>query len=248
MWQDIKSLYETAWRSAWLLPLLFLIPCIVEMAQHVVELRAGMYDSLAGAKAAANDPTRMTYGFAKVMALALPTYWFVRLMAFSDPERAARLELPAIGLWLIVFVLSLAQQGYILFGAPVGDVLGLSGHAARFAGPTLSAIWAIISIYLTAWIVAWPLGNRAIGPIRSVGVMAGSFWRTVGYLLAGILPLMALHYALGYLAIALTPTWLDWPVLVFDALVVGLLACTMAGSGYIAARSAAARKNIDLAG
>jgi hypothetical protein len=59
---------------------------------------------------------------------------------------------------------------------------------------------------------------------------------------------MALHYGLSYAAIALTPTWLDWPVLIFDALVVGLLACTMAGSGYVAARSAAARKNVDLAG
>lgn len=247
MWQDIKSVYQTAWRSAWLLPLLFLIPCIVEMAQHVVELRAGMYDSLAGAKAAANDPTRMTYGFAKVMALALPTYWFVRLMAFADPARAARPELPAIGLWLVVFALSLAQQGYTLFGAPVGQVLGLSGQAAQFAGPFLSGVWAIVSIYLTACVVAWTLGNRAIGPLRSFSIMTGSFWRAVGYMVACILPLMALHYALGYLAIALTPSWLDWPVLIFDALVVGLLACTMAGSSYIAARSAAARKNVDLA-
>jgi hypothetical protein len=217
------------------------------MAQHVVELGAGMYDSLAGAKAAAEDPTRMTYGFAKVIALALPTYWFVRLMAFGDPERAARLELPAIGLWLVLFVLGLAQQGYTLFGTPIGQVLGMSGKAAQFAGPVLSGIWAIIGIYLTAWIIAWTLGNRAIGPIRSASIMTGSFWRTVGYLVACILPLMALHYALGYAAITLTPTWLDWPILAIDAFVVGLLACTMAGSSYIAARGAATRKNVDLA-
>lgn len=197
MWQDIKSLYLIAWRSAWLLPLLFFIPCLIEMAQHVVELRAGMHDSLAGAKAAANDPARMTYGFAKVIALALPGYWFVRLMAFGDADRAARFERPAIFLWLVLFALTVVQQGYALFGPPVGQVLGLTGQTSTLAGPILSAIWAIVGIYLTAWAVAWPLGNRAIGPIRSCSVMAGSFWRTVGYLVAGILPLMALHYALG---------------------------------------------------
>jgi len=246
MWQDIRSVYQTAWRSAWSLPLLFLISPVVEIAQHVVELRAGMYDSLAGAKAAADAPLRMIFGFAKVIALTLPGYWLVRLMAFGDPERAARLERPAIFLWLVLFALGVAVQGYTLFGAPVGQVLGLSGQAATLAGPVLSGLWAIVSIYLTAWAVAWPLGNRAIGPIRSIGVMAGSFWRTLGYMVACILPLMTLHYGLSYAAIALTPSWLDWPMLIFDALVVGLLACTMAGSGYIAARSAAARRKVSL--
>lgn len=247
MWEDIKSLYQTAWRSAWLLPLLFLIPCLVEMAQHVVELNAGMYESLAAAKATADDPTRMTYGFAKGIALSLPTYWFIRLMAFGDPARAMRIEMPAVGLWLVLFALGGALLGYSLFGPPVGQVLGLSGQAAQLAGPVLSGIWEIAAIYLTAWTVAWPLGNPAIGPVRSAQIMVGSFWRTVGYLVAGILPLMVLHYGLGYAAIVLTPTWLDWPVLAIDALVVGLLACTMAGSGFLAAKCAATRKQIELA-
>jgi hypothetical protein len=248
MWEEIKSVYHTAWRSAWLLPLLFLISPAVEMAQHVVEIRTGMYDSLAAAKAFADDPLRMAFGFAKIVALGLPQYWLVRLMAFGNPARAARLEQPAIGLWLILFVLSTVQQGYALFGPPIGHLLGLSGQAAIYAGPLVSALWTIVSIYLFAWIIAWTLGNRAIGPIRSFRIMTGSFWRTLGYLVACVVPLMALHYALSYLAIGLTPGWLDWPVLVVDALVVGLLACTMAGSGYIAARSAAARNNVDLAG
>jgi hypothetical protein len=248
MWQDIKLVYQTAWRCIWLLPLLFLISPVVEMAQHVVEIRTGMYDSLAAAKAVADGPLRMTFGFAKVIALALPTYWFIRLMAFGDPGRAAQFEWPAIGLWLVLFALSVVQQGYSLFGTPVGQVLGLSGKAAVWTGPVLALVWSLVGIYLMAWVVAWTLGNRAIGPVRSFSVMAGSFWRTLGYSVACILPLMAVHYALGYLAIALTPAWLDWPVLVLDALVVGLLACAMAGSSYIAARSAAARKNVDLAG
>lgn len=246
MLNDIKSVYAKAWQAAFVLPILFLIPAVVEFAQHVVELRTGMYDSAAAAKAVSNHPQRMLLGFAKTIALLLPSYWFVRFMAFAGPKRAARAETPAFPLWLVVFAMNVAILAFQIFGPSVGDLLGMSGQASELAGPVLQTAWLIVGIYFTAWIVAWTLGNRAIGPVRSFSVMAGSFWRTVGYSIAGILPLMAVHYGLSYLAIALTPAWLDWPVLVLDSFVVALLACCMAGSVYVAAASAAARKGVSL--
>jgi DMSO/TMAO reductase YedYZ heme-binding membrane subunit len=75
--------------------------------------------------------------------------------------------------------------------------------------------------------------------------MNGSFWRTIGYLVACILPLMIVHYILGLGAIG-RPAWLMWPMLVLDAIVVAFLALMMAGSGLIAARWAAQRKNYPL--
>lgn len=248
MWSDIKSVYCAGWRAALLFPLLFLIPAAVEFAQHVVELNAGMYQSLAGAKATEHDSLRMIFGFAKTLALLLPGYWFVRLMAFADRAKAARIEQPAFQMWLFLFALNAALLAYGLFGPPLGALLGLSGAAATWTGPILNLVWALFGLYLTAWFVAWPLGNRALGPVQSVQVMNGSFWITLGYAVACVLPLMALHYALGYMAIALTPTWLDWPMLVLDALVVAWLACTMAGSFWVAARHAARRKGVSLTG
>ena len=248
MWQDIKSVYGTGWRAALVLPLLFLIPAVVEFAQHVVELNAGMYHSMAGAKAAAEDSGRLLSGFAKTLALLIPTYWFVRLMAFGDRARAARIEQPAFGLWLVLFAFNAVFLAYSLFGPALGPLFGLTGKAGQLFGPVLNGLWALFGIYLTAWFVAWSLGNRAIGPLQSLKVMHGAFWRTLGYMVACILPLMALHYALGYLAIAVTPDWLDWPVLLVDALVVSWLACTMAGSSYVAARHAAQRRGVSLTG
>lgn len=248
MLKDIKAVYAAAWQAMLAVPLLFLIPALVEFAQHVVEVRTGMYDSLAMAKQVENDPLRMIFGFAKTVALLLPTYWFVRFMAFGDTRRAVRPEAPAFALWLVLFVMNVAILAWQLFGPSLGSLLGLAGQAEKLAGPVLNAAWTIIGIYFTAWFIGWTLGNRAIGPVRSFAIMNGSFWRTVGYMLACILPLMAAHYALGILAIALTPGWLDWPVLAIDALVVGLLACCMAGAGYIAAASAAARKGVSLTG
>jgi len=246
MWQDVKAVYRETWRAALLLPIAFLIPALVEFAQHVVEMNAGMYQGGAAAKLAANDPMRMIFGYAKTVAITIPGYWFVRWLAFRDHAKAIRIELPAIGLWLVLFAMNAITFAMNIFGPPLGTLLGLAGPLGESAGPILNGLWSLLGIYLTAWAVAWPLGNRTIGPLCSVQVMAGSFWRTVAYLLLCTLPLMGAHYALGYLAILAAPDWLDWPILVLDSLVVAGLACTMVGASYIAARRATQRKSISL--
>lgn len=246
MWQDIREVYTNAWRAVFLLPLVFLIPALVEFTQHLVELTAGLYESRAAAKVAGDDPLRMMFGFAKALSITFPGYWLVRLMAFEDRTQAARIEFPAFGLWLALFALSAIETALSMFGPSPGAVLGLNETLAKIVGPTFNGAWSILGIYLTAWTIAWPLGNRAIGPIRSVKLMAGSFWQTVVYALLCGLPLMAVHYGLGYFAILFAPAWLDWPLLVLDSLVVAWLACTMAGGGFVAARHATQRRSVPL--
>ncbi|MFM5906807.1 MAG: hypothetical protein ACKOPO_04375 [Novosphingobium sp.] len=248
MLDDITQVYRASRRAAAIAPLLFLIPAVAEFFQHVVEMRIGMYDSLAAAKAVANDPQRMQAGFAKTIALLLPGYWFVRLMAFGDAARAKRIEQPAFGLWLVLLAFGVALLAWELFGPKTDALLSLQGKAGALTGPILSGLWMVIGVYLTGWYNAWPLGNARIGPVSTFALMAGTFWRTVGITLACIVPLMVLHYALGFLAIAVTPAALDWVVLAVDAIAVSLLACTMAGSGYVAAAHAARRKGVSLAG
>ncbi|MBB6427724.1 hypothetical protein [Sphingopyxis sp. JAI128] len=244
---DIASIYRSARAFALACPLLFLIPALVELAQHVVEWRAGMYDGVAGAKAAEADPLRLQFGFAKTLAILLPGYWFTRYMLFNrDAARARRIEWPAIGLWFILFTPNALQQWWTLFGPSLTGLLGLTGVAAQWTGYALALLGAVAGIYFVAWTVAWTVGNSAIGPIRSIRIVAGSFWRTVLLILAGALPLMIAHYALSFAAI-FGPATLDGPLLLLDALVVGLLALTMAGSNAVAARHAAMKKGLDLA-
>ena len=170
MKSDIATVYRSAWAFALACPLLFLIPVLVELAQHVVEWRAGMYDGIASAKAAEADPLRLQFGFAKTLALLLPGYWFTRYILFGfDARRAARIEWPAIGLWLILFALNGVQQWWTLFGPSLTGLMGLSGTTAQWTGYALVLFSSIAGIYFMAWTVAWALGNAAIGPIRSCG-------------------------------------------------------------------------------
>jgi hypothetical protein len=243
---DIASIYRSAWAFAFACPLLFLIPVLVELAQHVVEWQGGMYDGIAGAKAAEADPLRLQFGFVKTLAILLPGYWFTRYILFErDSARAARIEWPAMGLWLILFTLHGLQQWWTLFGPSLTGLMGLTGTTAQWTGYALLLLEGAAGIYFTAWTVAWALGNASIGPLRSARIMTGHFWRTVLLSLAGVLPLMIAHYALSFGAI-FAPAILDWPLLLIDALVVGMLALTMAGSGTVAARHAAMAKRVDL--
>lgn len=244
--QDTKAIYRQAAAFAFAFPLLFLIPVLVEMAQHIVELQAGMYLSEAGAKMAETDPMRLQFGFAKTLALLLPGYWFVRFIALPDRSRSGRIEWPAFGLWLIVFAFAAVQMWWGLFGPSLTGLAGLQGQPASIAQIVLEVLSVAMAIYLTAWTVAWPLGTKAIGPFRSIAIMQGSFWHALGLMITSMLPLMALHYGLAIVAVMALPTGLDWAAMVVDSLVVGLLALTLTGSSAYAALHAARRQGIDL--
>ena len=246
MWRSIRSMYDGAARFARAVPLLFLLPALVEFAQHITEVQAGMYLSRDAARAAANDPARLAFGFAKILTLILPGYWFTRFLAFDgDLRRTLAFDTRALGLFAVQFLIVGGVQAQMLFGTPIGVTFGLDGRAAAAATTALTVSQTILGIYLTAWFVAWPLGNAAIGPLRSCALMAGHFWRAVGYLLAGTVPLMALHYALGLGAIGRPPA-LAWVMLAIDAIVVAFLALTITAAKYMPARDAAASKRVSL--
>lgn len=247
MWNDIRQNYASALAFALACPLLFLVPVVVEMAQHVVELLAGMYAGEAGARAAEADPLRLQFGFAKTLALLLPGYWFVRYLLFgNDAARARAVEWPAAGLYAVIFVLMAIQFWLSLFAPSLPELVGLAGGAATALSVVKAILLQVMAIYLIAWLVAWPMGNASIGPVRSFAIMHGSFWYAIGLFVAGFLPLMLLHYALAIAAVLWLPDWLDWAAMIIDAIVVGFLALTMAGANALAAQRAAARKGIAL--
>lgn len=233
--QAFKASYTGSLAFLVACPLLALVPVIFEIIQHVVEVRIGMYASLASAKAVEHDPWRMGFGFVKIVALMVPGYWIVRFIASRDAGFAARVDHPAARLFagFIVFEMALAAiQLFVL--PPTGPVL-----LASFL------IGQVIGCLLVAWGAAAALGNAAIGPRASVAIMARQLPWTFVFLLVAMLPLMIPHYVLGAMAI-LGPRWVLWPVLIADSLLVGWLTAVIVTSGFQAATRAAARAGVTL--
>lgn len=244
---DFAELYRASWAFAFACPLLFAVPVIVEFAQHVVELQAGMYIDEAGALAAESDPARLHFGFAKTLSLLLPGYWFTRFVMFDrDAKRAGQIESPAFFLWLVTFAVMALHSWLSLFGPSLSGLLGLGDPGPAWLGVASFVLMTIVSIYLFAWLTAWPLGNARIGPIASIAVMRGAFWQSFAMWVAGVIPLMVLHYALAILAVLALPPALDWIAMAIDAVVVGFLALTIIGSATLAARRAAEARGISL--
>ena len=69
-----------------------------------------------------------------------------------------------------------------------------------------------------------------IRPLASIRVMAPQLAWAVAFSLIAILPLMAVHYALGIGAIFVGGDGLKWAMLALDSLVVGWLAALMAAA------------------
>lgn len=233
--QAFKSVFGGGVAFVAVCPLLALFPVVFELAQHVIEVRIGMYDSVAAAKAVEHAPVRMAFGLLKVAALVVPTYWVVRFIAFGDRNRALRLEAPAVRLFAGVFAFQIALAIVQLFGLPrTGTV-----QFAAFIGGM------VVGITLSGWGVAAALGNGAVGPRASVALMWRQIPWTIAFSLATILPLMVPHYALAAIAI-IGPRPLMWPVLVIDSLLVGALSVVMIATNYVAVARAAAKAGVSL--
>lgn len=248
LWRDVRDIYGSAWAFALACPLLFLIPVVVEFAQHIVEIRIGLYDSIEGAKAAEHHGSRTIFGFWKTLAISLPTYWLYRyVVSGRDAAYARTLEPRAVMLWLAIFLpVVVGMNGLSLFGPSLPGLFGLEGRAATTLKVASGLLQTAIGICLTAWFVAWSQGNAAIGPRESFRIMRGFFWRTVALVLAGTIPLMVLHY--GSLVAIGQPEALVWAIMAFDSVVVGFLALTMFGANAVAAKRAAEANGVSLMG
>lgn len=221
--QGIAFVYRQSWVFLIACPLIALIPILAELAQHVVEMQAGMYDGLAAAEAAEADPDRMAFGFVKTLALGLVGYWATRFYASrGDAAYARRIERRAAALFAVVFALQalLSALGLFVFTGVV---------AAGFFVFSL-----IFTPLLARFAAAAPLGAW-ISPFASIRQMAPQLPWAIAFNIVAILPLMAVHYALGIGAIFVPGEAVKWAMLIVDSLVVGWLATAMAAITWVIA-------------
>lgn len=234
-WQALKATYSGSIAFLIACPLLALVPVAFELLQHGVEVHIGMYDGIAMAKATEHHPLRMGFGLVKVVALMVPFYWITRFLAYRDARFARRFDARAIRLFAGVLAFNIALAVIQLFVLPQSVPVLL---ASFFVGQ-------VVGCLIAAWAVAAPLGNAAVGPRASAGIMARHVPWAFPFYLVAMLPLMVPHYVLGALAI-FGPRPLLWPILIADSLLVGWLSAVLIASGYYVAIRAAAKSGTNL--
>ena len=211
----LALLYPRGVSMFWLAPAVLALVVIPEFAQHVVEIRLGMFESAEAARSIQNDPTRWAFGYVKVAGLVLTflaaarfwwarehggRWWDVRDLAWS------RLALGA----LIVFgVGSLPELLEGTFDPTIVKVVG--------------AAWMLLTLPGLFMLLAGLFGDRAT-PIAAMW-RRGWPWLllTALLLILAFVPASWLHGMNHRWAMGAGPLKL-WALMIWDSLLVGLLA------------------------
>ena len=237
---EFKGVHAGAWRYALACPLLFAVPAVAELIQHAIEMRIGMYDSIAAAQAVEAHGARLGWGLVKTLSLTLAGYWVARFLLLPGGAAAARrLDPPALRLYAWVMLWGLALTILSLWGGNLMHAAGLGPYAMK-AGVTLALLSFVLNVMLAPWMVGAALGNAEPGFLRSIRLVGRDVWWGLLFTLATILPPMALHYACAFLAIGAAPA-AAWAVFAIDSVLVGYLGAIIAATNVAIARRAVAR-------
>jgi hypothetical protein len=199
------------------LPWLFALLIGWEFAQHIAEVHAGMFDSLAKAKAVQYDGTRLALGWVKMLSIYAGGFFVIRYLAGSDQGAplapvgtAIKRYLPYIGYSLVLFAL-------ILYAPQI--VSGPDFHILR-AGVGLTQ--ALIEPLLMLWIVSAATNGAVRNPLQSVRRMRLLYFWALALFFIGRLPVNVVHQLLNRYAVGQPPA-IVWPMLALDAVSVGLI-------------------------
>lgn len=209
------ELYPRGFRLFWLAPGLLALVVVPEFAQHVAEIRLGMFESREAFRGLAADPMRMAFGYAKVAGLvvamlAAARFWWAHEHGarWYDLRHIAWKRL-AIGFLFFMLIPSIPGLSNAQIGQPTAQAIGIA--LSLILLPTLFLMLAGLfgdrdTSARAMWLRSWP-------------------WALLTALLAvaGFLPAQWLHgmnhvWALGAPAAAV------WALMIFDSLLVGLLA------------------------
>lgn len=210
----LGALYRDGFRLLWLAPLVPLLAILPEFAQHVAEVRLGMFDSREAFAALAMDPARWAFGYAKIAGLVLAMLAAARF--HGDPAHRWW-DLRGV-LWKR-FAIALALNAAVAL--PIEAARGRVGEGAFL---TVQAVVTVATLPLILYLFAALIGNRTM----TLRAALTSGWRRLPLLalllVAAFVPAQAVHQLNHTLALG-RPDALVWALMVWDALLVGLLAC-----------------------
>lgn len=225
----LGALYRDGLSLLWLAPLIPLLAIVPEFVQHIAEVRLGMFDSREAFIALAQDPARMIFGYAKIAGLVLAMLAAAR---FNGDPAHRWWDLRGV-LWKR-FALALLLNAAVAL--PIEAARGRVGESALL---TIQAVVTVATLPLILFLFGALLGNRAM----TLRAAYTSGWRRLPLLalllVAAFVPAQALHQLNHTVALG-RPEALVWALMVWDSLLVGLLACWVGTAMAMGSRREAA--------
>ena len=214
-WHSLLDQHRKGFSLFWLGPLVVALIIIPEFAQHVVEIQIGMFDSREAAKLLSNDSTRWAFGYVKLAGLVLAFLASARFWWCAAHG----------GRW---YDLRSVAWGKFLLGLLLFTVTGMLAEpfASLIEEPVLTLLRIALSLLSLPFLIVMVAGLFGDDDITVKDAWRRS-WPYVALLalllVSGFGPAQFLHGLNHRWAIG-APIALVWALMIFDSLVVGLLA------------------------
>lgn len=226
-----RALYETyrlGGTAVVAAPLLLAFAVLTEAVQHIVEIRLGMFESVAAFRALGNDPLRWMFGYTKVAGFLISILTIARFWATGSVKAALLIPLGDLGRLIFAIVLTL--------GIALSIDWVQSHGLPRALDIILSSISFILQTGLTLYVVGALFGDRAMTLRRSFTDRFPTAIIMTLTMLAAFAPCQALHMLNHKIAIG-GPTPLVWAMMAFDSLWIGLFAALVGSAMYAGYKS-----------
>lgn len=232
IWRSLIEQYRKGFALFIVAPMVLALIVIPEFAQHIVEIQLGMFDSREAGKALSNDPTRLAFGYVKLAGLVLTFFAAARFWWTREHG----------GNWW-----SLRQMHWpnFLTGAALFVGIGIIAEPFKAYLPAtpfmiLQIFFSLLSLPMLFYALSGLFGDGAV-TIKQVMTKSWPYLPLLLLLLAaGFAPAQYLHgmnhaWAFGQHSV------LVWALMIFDSLMVGLLA-GLVGTGIYVAYAAFRRR------
>jgi hypothetical protein len=214
-----------AWLAA---PAILAIAVLPELAQHMAEIQLGMFDSKEAARAVANDPLRWAFGYLKIAGLVIAILATARFWAFRSVRKA--LLIAPRNLFRLLLAIGFTLLAELPF-AWLKEASSLN---------VLDGILTAGSILVQAGLLVYLVGALLDDPSNGLRRAFTDRWPTALLitLLAALafLPCQALHMANHLAAFGQHPL-LVWALMIFDSLLVGLMAVLVGSALFVGYRA-----------
>ena len=235
-------------RFARALPLAVGLMVGVEILQHVVEARLGMFASdLAVRTSAAAAPVRMLFGWPKMAMVYLLAFIAMRWLVTGDRRATLRPTGRAIGRYALVALFQTVIAAVVIYAGPITDLFGAGKAGVLPLRTTFGLFQQLAEPALALWYVNAAMGSQAYGPVGSVRTTGWLYLWALPLLFLSRLPFSAVHQLLNRWP-AGKPAEVLWPMLIADAAVVGVMVVFIAAIQVRIARYVAARRGCPLIG
>ena len=212
-------------RLWWLAPLIPLLAFLPEFAQHIAEIKLGMFASPEAFKALQNDPTRWAFGYAKIAGLFLTIFAAARYWSLPPETRKRWWDLRTIA-WRQLLL------GIALIGAVTTVLYLLKPAISVIAFKTLDIATQIATLPVLVFMLGALFGDSKVR-LRQCYRTGWVQGLAMGiYFLLAMLPAQYVHRLDHTLATG-APTSMTWALMLWDAVLVSLMAC-WAGTGLAA--------------